>query len=342
LELKQKVVEEVEAIIPPGTIFASNTSSIPISKIAEKAKYPERFLGMHYFSPVPKMPLLEIIETEKTAKWALSTAYEAGLKQGKTIIVVGDGPGFYTTRILAPYMNEAILLLEEGAKIEDIDRAMKKFGFPVGPIALLDEVGIDVGNHVSQIMGSFFENRGAAPSKSLQKVYDAGYRGRKNKKGFYKYDKKRRWIPFMKKKKKEVNPEIYEFFGGPNRREFSFSDIQDRMSMIMVNEAIHCLQDGILKKPEDGDLGAIFGLGFPPFRGGPFRYIAREGEEKILKKLENLQSRYGNRFTPAPLLKEMVEKGESFYPSKEPEDSTPIKADSSEAEDQHQKNEEKE
>jgi 3-hydroxyacyl-CoA dehydrogenase/enoyl-CoA hydratase/3-hydroxybutyryl-CoA epimerase len=302
LDLKQNIVEEVENHGSEDIIFASNTSSLPITDIAAKADRPENIIGMHYFSPVQKMPLLEIIKTEKTADWVTATAYEVGLKQGKTVIVVNDGPGFYTTRILAPFMNEALLLLEEGADIEELDKAMKQFGFPVGPVALFDEVGIDVGAHVAEVLGDKFESRGAKTSKKAKELVDAGYKGRKNKKGFYKYEDG---------SKKEVNREIYGFFGGQNRKSIERNEIQQRLALVMVNEAVLCLQEGILESPTDGDLGAIMGLGFPPFLGGPFRYIDRESPEKIVERMKRLQKDHGDRFKPADMLIE--KKGSSFH-----------------------------
>jgi 3-hydroxyacyl-CoA dehydrogenase / enoyl-CoA hydratase / 3-hydroxybutyryl-CoA epimerase len=296
LKLKQDIVKEFEKYASESAIFASNTSSLPISDIASVAKRPENIIGMHYFSPVQKMPLLEIIKTDQTADWVTATAYEIGIKQGKTVIVVNDGPGFYTTRILAPFMNEALLLLEEGAKIEALDRAMKRFGFPVGPAALFDEVGIDVGAHVADVLGSKFEARGAKTSQKARELVEAGFKGRKNKRGFYTYEKG------AKSKKKEVNPEVYEFFGGQARKTIPETEIQQRLTLVMVNEAVYCLQEGILESAVDGDLGAILGLGFPPFLGGPFRYIDRETPEKIAERMTNLQKEHGNRFKAAELL----------------------------------------
>ena len=305
LKLKQNIVKEIEEHGSENTIFASNTSSLPISDIAEKADRPENILGMHYFSPVQKMPLLEIIKTDKTSDEAIATAYDIGLKQGKTVIVVNDGPGFYTTRILAPFMNEALLMLEEGASIEQLDKSMKQFGFPVGPVALFDEVGIDVGAHVAEVLSDTFESRGARTSKKAKELVDAGYKGRKNKKGFYKYENG--------SKKKEVNSDIYEFFGGSNRKKFEDIEIQERLSLVMINEAVLCLQESILQNPTDGDLGAILGLGFPPFLGGPFRYIDREGAGSIKERMEILRTDLGDRFKPADLLIEKAGNNSSFY-----------------------------
>ncbi|TVR13421.1 MAG: fatty acid oxidation complex subunit alpha FadJ [Balneolaceae bacterium] len=306
LSLKQSIVEDVESAASETTIFASNTSSLPISDIAEKAKRPQNIIGMHYFSPVQKMPLLEIIKTDKTADWVVATAYDIGVKQGKTVIVVNDGPGFYTTRILAPYMNEALLLLEEGASIEQLDRAMKQFGFPVGPVALFDEVGIDVGAHVADVLSDKFESRGAKTSKKARELVDADFKGRKNGKGFYRYEA-------GSKKKKEVNKEIYSFFGDSARKDFSDEEIQQRLILMMVNEAVYCLQDGILQSPVDGDLGAIMGLGFPPFLGGPFRYAEGVGLAELTDRMLKLQKTHGDRFRPAALLGEYISDKKSFY-----------------------------
>jgi len=309
LELKRRVLADVEGRIAPDTVFASNTSALPIARIAEGARHPERILGMHYFSPVPKMPLLEIVVAETTADWATATAKAFGTAQGKTCIVVRDGPGFYTTRILAPYLNEAVVLLEEGAKIEDIDGVMKDFGYPVGPVALMDEVGIDVGAHVAADLGAAFVDRGLGSSEALPEMYEAGFQGRKNRKGFYLYPKKK------KKGPRQVNPDAYGFFGGPDRRSVVTDEIRDRMALLMVNEAVHCLDERVIVSAEDGDLGAILGLGFPPFRGGPFHYVDYEGAAAIVEKMEALAQHHGPRFDPAGGLKELVKTGGRFYPT---------------------------
>jgi 3-hydroxyacyl-CoA dehydrogenase/enoyl-CoA hydratase/3-hydroxybutyryl-CoA epimerase len=278
---------------------------LPISDIAKGSARPEQVIGMHYFSPVQKMPLLEIIKTEQTADWVTATAYEIGNKQGKTNIVVNDGPGFYTTRILAPYMNEALVLLEEGAKIEDVEKAMKVWGFPVGPMALFDEVGIDVAAHINDVMGPFFAKRGMESTSVTKDLYKAGFYGRKSKKGFYLYEDG--------KKKKEVNTGIYSYFGGTNRKSVDFKVIQERMGMMMVNEALWCLHDNILLSAKDGDLGAILGLGFPPFKGGPFFWIDTVGADKVLATMQKLEKEYGTRFKPCPILEEYAKAGKKFY-----------------------------
>jgi len=308
LALKRKVLAETEAVVSPEAVFASNTSALPIREIAAKAKVPERVVGMHYFSPVPKMPLLEVVVAEKTAPWAVATARALGVAQGKTVIVVKDGPGFYTTRILAPFINEAVVLLDEGAAIPALDAALLDFGFPVGPVALLDEVGIDVAAHVSNDLGKAFAARGAAPSATFGRLFEAGFRGRKNRKGFYLYPKDR-----PPKGKKEVDPEVYAFFGGTSRKRMPAEDLRDRLALLMVNEAAFCLSEGIVASPRDADAGAILGLGFPPFRGGPFRHVDATGAAAVVERLEELAELHGRRFVPAPLLVEMARSGMRFY-----------------------------
>jgi 3-hydroxyacyl-CoA dehydrogenase / enoyl-CoA hydratase / 3-hydroxybutyryl-CoA epimerase len=304
LSLKHRVLEEVEPIIDSTAIYASNTSTIPISRIAEVAQRPERVLGMHFFSPVHRMPLLEVIVTPATSAEATVSAVAYGKRLGKTVIVVNDGPGFYTTRTLSAYMNEAGRLLDEGASIEAIDSALVDFGFPVGPITLLDEVGIDVGGKVGAVLLEAFGMR-MAPSEAMRRVVGAGRTGRKGKNGFYRYDDAGQ--------KGRVDESVYELVGG-ERREVPAEEIVERCVLSMVNEAALCLGDGILRSARDGDIGAVFGIGFPPFRGGPFRYIDSETVQKIVERLEDLDARFPGRFAAAPLLLDMASGRRSFYP----------------------------
>jgi 3-hydroxyacyl-CoA dehydrogenase/enoyl-CoA hydratase/3-hydroxybutyryl-CoA epimerase len=303
LALKQEMLRTFESL-NPGGIFGTNTSSIPIGEIAKASAHPETVLGMHYFSPVNKMPLLEVIVTPRTADEVTATAVALGRKQGKTVIVVGDGPGFYTSRILAPYMNEAAMLLLEGAAIEDIDGALTGFGFPVGPITLLDEVGIDVGAKVAKVLHAAFGDRMAVP-EAMAKVVEAGRLGRKNRKGFYVY---------AEGKEKGVDATVYDLLpGGRRRRKVSREEIAERCALQMLNEAALTLGEGVLRSPRDGDVGAVFGLGFPPFRGGPFRWADAVGTGVVLGKLRALEGRLGPRFRPAPLLAELGASSRPFY-----------------------------
>jgi 3-hydroxyacyl-CoA dehydrogenase/enoyl-CoA hydratase/3-hydroxybutyryl-CoA epimerase len=302
LALKQEMVRAFEAVNAHG-IFASNTSSIPIGRIAEASRRPEDVLGMHYFSPVHKMPLLEIVVTDRTSKETTATAVAVGKKQGKTVIVVRDGPGFYTSRILGPYMNESARLLLDGAAVDAVDRAIVAFGFPVGPFTLADEVGIDVGAKVGHILHAAFGER-MAPPPALDDFVAAGRLGRKNGKGFYTYGGKAT----------RVDETVYDLLpGGRARKPFRDEEIRDRLVLPLVNEAIRCLGEGILRSARDGDVGAVFGLGFPPFRGGPFRFADTLGAKALLEKLERLRGRHGERFEPAPLLVELAKSGGSFH-----------------------------
>ncbi len=307
LELKRRVLAEVEEVISPDTVFASNTSALPIAGIAAAARHPERVLGMHYFSPVPKMPLLELVVAPATAPWAVATARAFGVAQGKTVIAVKDGPGFYTTRILAAYLNEAMLLLSEGAAIEELDRALKDFGFPVGPIALIDEVGIDVAAHVAEDLGGRFADRGMTASPLLPALLVAGYQGRKNRRGFYVYP------PPGKKSRKTPNAAIYGALGLGARKAVSPAEIVDRMALMMVNEAARCLAEGVIASPRDGDIGAVLGLGFPPFRGGPFHHVDEVGPTAVVARLEDLAARLGVRFAPAAPLADAARTGNGFF-----------------------------
>ncbi len=308
LALKHRMVLDVEKSCSPETIFASNTSSIPISKIASVAKRPELVVGMHYFSPVQKMPLLEVIRTDKTAPWVVATAVAIGKKQGKTVIVVNDGTGFYTSRILGPLMNEAAYILAEGIPVEDIDGAMRKWGWPVGPITLLDEVGIDIAAHIGPIMVEAFGERMTPPPMFAKLVAD-DRKGRKNERGFYVYGGKRK-----KEGSKQVDQSVYKVLGIEPKNKMAPEEIQMRCSLQFVNEAVRCLGDGILRSARDGDIGAIFGLGFPPFRGGPFRWIDSVGAPEVLRRIEQYHERFGKRWEPAPLLVEMAKSGKRFHP----------------------------
>ncbi|MRX28506.1 fatty acid oxidation complex subunit alpha FadJ [Kangiella sp. HZ709] len=305
LELKHQMVNEVEANCSNKTIFATNTSSIPITEIAKAAKRPEQVVGLHYFSPVEKMPLLEIITTPDTADWVVASCVELGKKQGKTPIVVNDGAGFYVNRILAPYMNEAGLLLSEGVAVEQLDKALVKAGFPVGPITLLDEVGIDVATKVAPILEDAFGER-MAPPKIFERLIADNRLGKKNGKGFYQYGKKQ-------KGPKEVDSSVYQLLGVEPTKSMSNDEIAERGILLMLNEAVRCLDEGIIRSARDGDIGAIFGIGFPPFRGGPFRYMDGMGIEQVIARLKHYEALHGERFSPAAKLVSMAEQKETFY-----------------------------
>lgn len=292
LELKQRMLLEVEENAAPQTIFASNTSSLPIYKIASAVARPEQVIGLHYFSPVDKMPLVEVIPHAKTSAQTIATTVAFAKKQGKTAIVVGDSAGFYVNRILAPYINEAARCLIEGESIEHIDKALVAFGFPVGPLQLLDEVGIDVGTKIIPILEVAMGERFAAP-KQLDAIIRDDRKGRKNGRGFYLYP-----LKGQKQRHRRADPTIYGLLNITPQNKQSARQIADRCVLLMLNEALRCLDDGTIKCARDADIGAVFGIGFPPFLGGPMRYIDSLGAEQVLKSLQALQKLHGERFAP--------------------------------------------
>ena len=307
LSLKKKILKDTEDATGEDAIFASNTSAIPIQSIAEGASRPENVVGMHYFSPVPRMPLLEIIAAKKTAPWVTERALSFGRLQGKKCIVVRDGPAFYTTRILMFMIEQAMRLLEEGADFHEVDDAMKKFGFPVGSVTLVDEIGVDVIAHVSEEVGPIWKRRGITPSQGFKKLLDAGMLGRKAGKGFYRYD-----VPKVEDRR-QINGEALPVIGAAEKKSFTVDEIQNRVGLTMVSEAIYCLEEGIISSPADGDLGATLGLGFPFNTGGPFKYADARGISEILKIYEELHERLGAAFRPPDLLADMVKAGRKFY-----------------------------
>jgi 3-hydroxyacyl-CoA dehydrogenase/enoyl-CoA hydratase/3-hydroxybutyryl-CoA epimerase len=309
MEVKKNVIKQLEGVCKDDFIFASNTSSLPLTEMSEAAKKPENVIGMHYFSPVPKMPLLEIIKTAKTSEETLSTCYDLGIKQGKTCIVVNDMPGFYVNRILCPYLIEALLMIEEGVSIEDIDGAITKLGMPIGPITLLDEVGIDVGAHVmSGNMADLLKGReGFKINHSMPKMFEAGLHGRKSKKGFYNYNEKKGRL-----KKSSPNQDVYNYFGNPKSNKLSSEEITERTMLMLLNEAVWCLEDNILQNAKDGDIGAVLGVGFLPWSGGPFSYMNLLGIDHVVERMQHYAKIHGPKFNPRPMLIEMAKNGKTF------------------------------
>ncbi|MCL1141613.1 fatty acid oxidation complex subunit alpha FadJ [Shewanella gaetbuli] len=305
LALKHQMVKDVERECGEHTIFASNTSSLPIGQIAEAAARPENVIGLHYFSPVEKMPLVEVIAHKTTSAQTIATTVAFAKKQGKTPIVVQDGAGFYVNRILALYMNEAAQLLLEGQRVEHLDRSLVKFGFPVGPMTLLDEVGIDVGAKISPILEKELGERFAAPA-AFDKLLADDRKGRKNGKGFYQYGAK-------VKKAKLVDESVYGVLGIQTASDKQAKEVAERCTIQMLNEAVRCLEEGIIANARDGDIGAIFGIGFPPFLGGPFRYIDTLGAKNLVDTLSRYQKLYGDRFEACELLKTMASDGSTFH-----------------------------
>lgn len=302
LDLKQKMVSDIEENAKLDTIFATNTSSLPIHKIAEEAKRPENVVGLHYFSPAEKMPLVEVIPHETTSDETIATVVDFARKQGKTPIVVKDRAGFYVNRILAPYMNEAAHVLMSGEPIESLDNALLDFGFPVGPITLLDEVGVDIGAKIMPILVGELGERFQGPDV-FETLLNDNRKGRKSGKGFYTY----------KGKKKEVDKSVYKLLKLTPEAKMDEKDIALRCVFPMLNEAVRCLDEGIIRSARDGDIGAIFGIGFSPFLGGPFRYMDQFGIKDLVEKMNEFALKYGDRFAPCDGLVNRAGNDESFY-----------------------------
>jgi 3-hydroxyacyl-CoA dehydrogenase/enoyl-CoA hydratase/3-hydroxybutyryl-CoA epimerase len=318
--LKRDILRHLESVVPSRAVLATNTSAIPIHKIASGLAYPERVVGMHFFSPAERMPLLEVVRPAAASEHAVAAAVALGARMGKTSIVVGDAPGFYTSRVLGVMLNEAALLLAEGARLEDVDRALVNFGFPVGPFVLFDEVGLEVAQHVGETVGAAFGDR--IPGATIvNDLVERGETGRKAGRGFYVWPAppptrvSRLARRLLRRSPRSANPFVY---GDVPRRGFPESSLQDRLVLLFVNEAIRCLDEGVLASPTDGDVGAVLGLGFPPFRGGPFHYadayaVAR-GAAALAERLRGLAAQHGPRFEPA----ESLSQARTFFDVEDP------------------------
>jgi len=309
LEVKHGVLREIEEAGGDDTVFASNTSSIPIGRIAEGAAAPQRVAGMHYFSPVDKVPLLEVVCAGRTAPWVVATCVDLGRRQGKTVIVVEDGVGFYTSRILGPYVNEAAWLLSEGVPVEAVDDALSGFGFPVGPLKLLDEVGIDVAEKIGRILHDGFGDR-MAPCPVQQRLLDDDRKGRKNGRGFYRYEKAEDGF----ERADGADGSLWETIGvEPTQAPPSGAALALRCVLPMAAEAVRCLDEGIVRSARDADVGAVFGLGFPPFLGGPLRWIDERGADRTVKELDRHREQLGERFAVPDRLRRMADEGGLFH-----------------------------
>lgn len=306
MDLKKKIIDDIQLNCKEDVVIATNTSALSVTEMAEYAAKPEMVIGMHYFSPVPKMPLLEIVTTPHTNKEVIDSCFAFGVKQGKTVIVVKDCPGFYVNRILIPYLNECLLMVDEGIEIASINKAFEKLGFPVGPFKLLDEVGLDVASHVVETGKKAAASRPDFPvNLSILDMFKDGFLGKKNKKGFYKYNDK--------SKREGINSDVYQYFKGDGSQSLDQDLIQNRSLYMMLNEALMCLEEGIIDGPITGDTGAVFGIGFLPFTGGPFRYMDHVGLKEIKKNFDLLENQYGSRFKAASILDKMLANDESFY-----------------------------
>lgn len=304
LPVKQQVMREVEAVVADNAVLATNTSSLSVAGIGEALRRPERFIGLHFFNPVHKMPLVEVIRPEGADPAALATGLQFVLDMNKTPVVVGDLPGFLVNRLLSPYLNEAGRILSDGASVERIDTVLRRFGMPMGPLRLLDEVGFDVADHAGREMGTAFGER-LVPAPMLARLMEDGRLGKKNGRGFYLY---------RHGKSTGVDPTVAEaaradaLVGGPP----SDADIRARCLYLMVNEAAWALDDGVIDSADFLDLAMVMGTGFPPFRGGLLRWADTEGVALIRDALVRYESSFGQRFAPAPLLSRLADQERTF------------------------------
>jgi 3-hydroxyacyl-CoA dehydrogenase / enoyl-CoA hydratase / 3-hydroxybutyryl-CoA epimerase len=306
MDVKQQVLRETETHVRPGCVLTTNTSSLSVSEMQAVLARPADFAGMHFFNPVHRMPLVEVIRGEQTSDEAAATVVALAKKLEKIAVVVNDGPGFLVNRILAPYLNEAGWLLAEGGSIEQIDRVLRRFGMPMGPLRLLDEVGLDVARHAGAVMMAAFGER-LAPPPPMTALERTKLLGRKGGRGFYEYEDGR---------EKGVNEAVYAELRSAlpeQRRDIPEQEILDRTLLVMVNEAARILSEGIVATPADVDIGMITGTGFPPFRGGLLKWADATGTAAIVARLEALQAAHGVRFEPAPALRELARAGRGFY-----------------------------
>jgi len=301
-EIKKRVLSELETVVSATAVIATNTSSLQVNDLCEALQHKNRFVGMHFFNPVHRMPLVEIIRGRYSSDEAVATAFNLAKRLGKTPVLVHDGPGFLVNRLLVPYMVEAVSLLEEGHDVETIDRAMIRFGMPMGPLELFDEVGIDVADKVAHILQTFMGDR-MAPSQLLQSMLESGRAGKKNGKGFYRYAGR----------KKLVDPEVRSLISGSPKSRLDPETMAKRMVYPMINEAARCVDEGIVTRPRDVDIGMIFGTGFAPFRGGLLKYADKEGLEIIIHRLEDFSREFGKRFKPCDSLIRISENSGKFY-----------------------------
>jgi len=306
MEIKKKVIAETVKHVPPNCIIATNTSSLSVTEMGTAHPHPENFAGMHFFNPVHKMPLIEVIRGSKTSDVVTATVFDVSKRMGKFPVVVKDGPGFLVNRLLLPYLNEAVYLLSDGMSVEKIDKYYLDFGMPMGPLHLIDEIGIDVAVKVAKIFHKSFGRR-AEPSPLMSKIVETGRLGKKNGKGFYIYD--------SDGKKLSVDQKVYSDLGlkFPSGS-ISSDECVKRGVFAMINEAaLSLIEDHIVNTPQEVDLAMIMGTGFPPFRGGLLKYADSIGSQIICDELEEFATKIGERFKPSAPLKNMAKTNRGFY-----------------------------
>ena len=309
-KVKKAVFAEVEGMVRDDTIIASNTSTISISFLAEGLKRPQNFVGMHFFNPVHMMPLVEVIRGKQSSDEAVAATVKLAQKMGKTPIVVNDCPGFMVNRVLFPYFAGFHMLLRDGADFMAVDKAMEKFGWPMGPAYLMDVVGMDTGVHAAGVMAEGFPDR-MKPDFTEHHELLVGHKryGQKTGKGYYTYAPDKKGKP-----KKSPDPETYELIKGvvAERKEFTPDEIIARCMVPMVNEVARCLEEKIVASPYEADMSLIYGIGFPPFRGGACRYVDQMGVANFVAAADKYAS-LGKLYDAPKLLRDMAASGKKFF-----------------------------
>jgi 3-hydroxyacyl-CoA dehydrogenase/enoyl-CoA hydratase/3-hydroxybutyryl-CoA epimerase/enoyl-CoA isomerase len=310
-KIKASVLSEVEQHVSEDTVIASNTSTIPINLLAKSLQRPENFCGMHFFNPVHRMPLVEIIRGEKTSEETINRVIAYAAKMGKSPIVVNDCPGFFVNRVLFPYFGGFSSLLLDGADFTKVDKVMeKKFGWPMGPAYLLDVVGIDTAHHAQAVMAQGFPDRMAKDGKdSIDALFEAEKYGQKNGSGFYSYSVDKKGRP-KKSQYEEVQPLLDSVCS--NKKDFDEETIIQRMMIPMINEVVLCLEEGIIASPQEADMALVYGLGFPPFRGGVFRYLDSIGAKNYVEMAAQYKE-LGPLYEVPQMLLDMATNGSYFY-----------------------------
>jgi 3-hydroxyacyl-CoA dehydrogenase/enoyl-CoA hydratase/3-hydroxybutyryl-CoA epimerase len=315
-DIKADVTAKTEAVIADDAIFASNTSTLPITGLAKASKRPDQFIGIHFFSPVDKMPLVEVIVGEKTNDVAIAQALDYIQQIRKTPIVVNDSRGFYTSRVFGTYSKEGITMLAEGINPALIENVARQAGMPVGPLAVTDEVTLELSYHVmSQTKKALGDAYVATPADDVIRkfVEELDRKGKRFGKGFYDYpegEKKRLW------------PGLDEHYPRADKQPVA-NEVRQRILYVQAIETVRCLDEGVLTHPADADIGSIFGWGYPPYTGGTISFIETEGLTHFVEEADRLAATYGERFAVPQSLRSMAEKGETFYQLVEQEQQRP-------------------
>jgi 3-hydroxyacyl-CoA dehydrogenase/enoyl-CoA hydratase/3-hydroxybutyryl-CoA epimerase len=312
MEVKRKVFRELEERTRPDAFLATNTSSLSVAELQKGARLPARVAGLHFFNPVHKMPLVEVVRAPKTSADMAAALASWAAALGKTPVIVADSPGFVVNRILMPYLNEAGILIAEGMPVEELDRVMRRFGMPMGPLELLDQVGLDVAAHVARSVRPVFEHR-LEPGPALERMVAMGWLGQKTGKGFYIYRGKRKAVhaeALSQLRQELVAPPVRDKGAAPAQRSL---EGRERMVCLMVNEAAMCLAEGLGERAEVIDLAMVLGTGWAPHRGGPLRYADDRGTADIVNILDSLAIKHGPRFKPCDELRERSQSNKRFY-----------------------------